>query len=295
MGHEERKHKRRMKYDVLEKLKGYLEKEYGKNTAKKYYAAAVKLFRNDYDLTLNDIDEEGIKERMNHVRGKNEFSSAKQAVLGLKKVYPDISIPDDAWFREESLHRKNRSKKKAKTIDLDATQRKINQINDQKLKYAFRLALDSGLRVSELAEVRAEDLKFEDGVIYVNVTHGKGGSNGVVKCQRDPYLYEHLQDFIKKQKEECPEENNRKLFYASNTMQKKAHDLGIECHDLRRICAIMLRNELKKEMPVEEANAQVQLQLRHARFSTTKRYLFNRKLKVKEKKSEQKEGKDEFK
>lgn len=273
-----------MKYDVLEGLKGYLEKEYGKNTAKKYYAAAVKLFRDDYDLTVNEINEEVIKERLDHIRGKNEFSATKQAVLGLKKVYPDITIPDEDWFQEQSLHRKNRSKKKTKTIDLDATQRKINQINDPKLKYAFRLAMDSGLRVSELAEVLPEDITFKDGDIYVNVTHGKGGSNGVVKCQKDPYLYEHLQDFIKKQKEEYPEENNKKLFYASNTMQKKAHDLGIECHDLRRICAITLRNELKKEMPVEEANAQVKEQLRHARFSTTKRYLFNRKLRVKEKK-----------
>ncbi|MGN0327238.1 MAG: tyrosine-type recombinase/integrase [Lachnospiraceae bacterium] len=273
-----------MKYDVLEGLKGYLEKEYGKNTAKKYYAAAVKLFRDDYDLTVNEINEEVIKERLDHIRGKNEFSAAKQAVLGLKKVYPDITIPGEDWFLEQSLHRKNRSKKKTKTIDLDATQRKINQIADQKLKYAFRLAIDSGLRVSELAEVLPEDITFKEGDIYVNVTHGKGGSNGVVKCQKDPYLYEHLQDFIKKQKEEYPEENNKKLFYASNTMQKKAHDLGIECHDLRRICAITLRNELKKEMPVEEANAQVKEQLRHARFSTTKRYLFNRKLRVKEKK-----------
>lgn len=272
-----------MKYDVLEGLKGYLEKEYGKNTAKKYYAAAVKLFRDDYDLTVNEINEEVIKERLDHIRGKNEFSAAKQAVLGLKKVYPDITIPEEDWFREQSSHRKNRSKKKTKTIDLDATQRKINQIADQKLKYAFRLAMDSGLRVSELAEVLPEDITFKDGDIYVNVTHGKGGSNGVVKCQKDPYLYEHFQDFIKKQKEEYPEENNKKLFYASNTMQKKAHDLGIECHDLRRICAITLRNELKKEMPVEEANAQVKEQLRHARFSTTKRYLFNRKLRVKEK------------
>lgn len=267
-----------MKYDVLEGLKEYLEKEYGKNTAKKYYAAAVKLFRDDYDLTVSGINEEGIKERMNRIRGKNEFSAAKQAVLGLKKVYPDISIPDEAWLREESLHRKNRSKKKTKTIDLDATQRKINQIADKKLKFAFRLAMDSGLRVSELAEVRPEDLTFKDGEIYVNVTHGKGGSNGIVKCQKDPYLYEHLQEYIK----ERPDQEEEKLFYASNTMQKKAHDLGIECHDLRRICAITLRNELKKEMPVEEANAQVQEQLRHSRFSTTKRYLFNRKLRVKE-------------
>lgn len=273
-----------MKYDVLEGLKGYLEKEYGKNTAKKYYAAAVKLFRDDYDLTVNEINEGVIKERLDHIRGKNEFSAAKQAVLGLKKAYPDITIPSEDWFKKQSLHRKNRSKKKTKTINLDATQRKINQIADQKLKYAFRLAMDSGLRVSELAEVHPEDITFKDGDIYVNVTHGKGGSNGVVKCQKDPYLYEHLQDFIKKQEEEYPGEKNKRLFYASNTMQKKAHDLGIECHDLRRICAITLRNELKKEMPVEEANAHVKEQLRHARFSTTKRYLFNRKLRVKEKK-----------
>lgn len=271
-----------MKYDVLERLKGYLEKEYGKNTAKKYYAAAVKLFRDDHDLTVNGINEEGIRQRMNRICGKNEFSAAKQAVLGLKKVYPEISIPGEDWFQEESRHRKNRSKKKAKTIDLDATQRKINQISDPKLKYAFRLAMGAGLRVSELAEVRPEDLAFEDGDIYVNVTHGKGGSNGVVKCQKDPYLYEHLQDFIKKAY--SLEQENERLFYSSNTLQKKAHDLGIECHDLRRICAITLRNELKKEMPVEEANAKVQEQLRHARFSTTKRYLFNRKLKVKDRK-----------
>lgn len=36
---------------------------------------------------------------------------------------------------------------------------------------------------------------------------------------------------------------------------------------------------VEKEMPVAEANDIVQQQLRHTRFSTTKRYLFNRKLK----------------
>ena len=62
-------------------------------------------------------------------------------------------------------------------------------------------------------------------------------------------------------------------------MRKKANALGMECHDLRRIFAIQTREALKKEVQVEEANGIVMQQLRHVRFSTTKRYLFNRKLK----------------
>ncbi len=70
-------------------------------------------------------------------------------------------------------------------------------------------------------------------------------------------------------------------------MREKADELGIECHDLRRIFAQTTREELKKEMPVAAANEIVQQRLRHARFSTTKRYLFNRKLKFEYEESEE--------
>lgn len=136
----------------------------------------------------------------------------------------------------------------------------------------------SGLRVSELADLETEDIRFEGEKIYVNVKKGKGGHGGVIECRKDPYLSRRLPPFI--------EENRKgKLFYSESYMRQKADELGIECHDLRRIYAITTRNDLKKEMPVDEANRIVQDRLRHVRFSTTKRYLFNRKLKYEYEKS----------
>lgn len=266
-----------MKYDILEPLKDHLQTYLTPQTAKKYYASAVKLFRSDVNIDVVNWSEDDIKIRLDCIRGKNEFSAAKNALLHMKEIYPDFKIPDEKYFHEQSLKRKNRSKKQ-KDICLDSTKRKINQISDPRLKYAYRLALCSGLRVSELAAVEAKDIYFrEDGIIEVTVTHGKGGSNGIVICERDDYLYSKLGEYVKNHQE-------GPMFYSSNTLQKRANELGIECHDLRRIFAITTRNKLKQNMPIEEANAIVQGKLRHARFSTTKRYLFNRKLKFKEKK-----------
>lgn len=264
-----------MKYDVLERFKEHLKSTSNKNTARKYYSAIVKLFK---DKQFNDVSQ--IKKSVLETelplkfKTKNEFSAAKNGLLRLKEVYPDIELPEELFFREHSRKKRNYSKKPKKTIELDKTMRKINQISNKKLKLAYRLAIISGLRVSELEGLEKADLKFKDGIITVNVKHGKGGSNGLVICKKDDYVYKELENFIENLEE------NEKVFYSEEYMREKAKNLDLECHDFRRIFAITLRNELKKTMPVQEANAIVQKQLRHKRFSTTKRYLFNKKLVV---------------
>ena len=162
---------------------------------------------------------------------------------------------------------------------LDTVQRTVNQIRDPRLRYAYRLAMISGLRVSELAALEASDLEFKDSSIFVNVKHGKGGKNGLIECLNDSYLYQRLQEYTN----DHPEGN---LFYSESHMRNKAKKLHLECHDFRRIFAIQLKNKLKQEgeLPPEKINAAVQEALRHQRFSTTKRYLYNRKLYIKPKK-----------
>jgi integrase len=132
--------------------------------------------------------------------------------------------------------------------------------------------------VSELSRLKAADLDFRDGTIFISVKHGKGGSNGIVECLNDPYLYHNLQEYIGTIHEAGAAGN---LFYSRNHMCYEANRLNIECHDFRRIFAINLRSQLKNEgKSTPEANTAVKEQLRHKRFSTTKRYLYNRKLKV---------------
>ncbi len=272
-----------MKYDILEPFKDYLKEQLAPNTAKTYYAAVVKLFQNVQFENLDSIDKEWLKqETCNLFRTKNEYSAIKNGLKWLAKYDADFQIPSEAEFKAISSKKRNRSKKSKKVIYLKPTQRKINQISNEKLKYAYRLALISGLRVSELADLEADDITLQNGSILVRVKKGKGGHGGIIECQPDTYLYERLPDFLA----ECSE---GKIFYSESYMRECADKLGMECHDLRRIYAITTRNALKQEMTVQEANEVVQKQLRHSRFSTTKRYLFNRKLKFEYEKAEPEE------
>lgn len=275
-----------MKYDILLPFKDWLQGQLSPNTARTYYAAVVKLFREQQFNDLGQIDAEWIKEETaKRFRTRNEYSAVKNGLKWLAKYNPDLKLPSEKDFLAVSSKKRNYSKRPPKTIYLKPTQRKINQIENKRLKYAYRLAMISGLRVSELADLEADDITLDGGKIFVRVNKGKGGHGGTIECRPDPYLYERLPDYLK----EYPK---GKIFYAEGYMRECANKLGIECHDLRRIYAITTRNNLKKEMPVEEANEIVQQRMRHVRFSTTKRYLFNRKLKFNYE-SDGSEGKNE--
>lgn len=272
-----------MKYDILEPFRDYLKQKLPHNTARTYYAAVVKLFKDIQFNDLRQIKPDWIKEEtVKRFKTRNEYSAVKNGLKWLAKYDPNLRLPSEADFQAGSSKKRNFSKKPKKIIYLRPTQRKINQIQNDRLRYAYRLAEISGLRVSELAALEATDIQLENGKIFVTVKKGKGGHGGRVECQEDAYLYSRLPDFLKEHAE-------GKIFYSESYMRKYADKLGIECHDLRRIFAIQTRSELKKEMPVAQANEIVQQQLRHSRFSTTKRYLFNRKLKFEYEKEQKKE------
>lgn len=264
-----------MKYDILEPFKEYLtgRKDISRNTARTYYSAVVKLFKGKQFNSLSEISSEWLlEEARKNFRTRNEFSAVKNGLKRLAAFDGSLRLPGEEEFCQVSRKKRNFSRRPKKVIYLGPTQRKINQVRDERLRYAYRLALASGLRVSELADLKAADITFREEKIYVNVRHGKGGHGGLVECREDPYLERELPQFLKRRPE-------GKLFYSEAYMRERAGRMGMECHDLRRIYAIRTREDLKKEMPVAKANGVVQERLRHARFSTTKRYLFNRKLK----------------
>lgn len=275
-----------MKYSVLEPFREYLYEKLPKNTASTYYGAVKKLLQDCNFSNAEEISCEFLERELpRRFATKNEYSAAKNGLKHLQKLYPQLKLPSEDTFRSQSLHKRNFSKRPKKVMYLHPTQRKINQIQDEKLKYAYRLSLISGLRVSELADLEGRDLTFCEGQIQVTVRKGKGGHGGTISCRFDPYLYQRLQAFVQEQPE-----SEEKLFYGERKLRKEAEQLGFECHDLRRIYAMELKKELKKEMTAKEADQIVQERLRHNRFSTTKRYLYNRKLKLEYEKQRKKDG-----
>lgn len=274
-----------MKYDDLLGFKKYIYEQIpNQNTARKYYSAVVKLYQNvPFGTDIKNLDYEFYSTNIGVLfKTRNEVSAVKNGLRFLKQYVKSkklitgmLPFPDDDFYKELCQKKRNYSVKPKKRLYLDEMYRKINQLQDEKAKYAYRLAMISGLRVSELAGLDADKLSFGDGKIYVEVTNGKGGSNGTVECLADQYVYERLQQYAK----EHPEE---RLFYASPTLRKKAHRLKLECHDFRRAFSqLLLEDLLKQGMSREEANEEVKRRLRHKRFSTTKRYLLNRKLVIK--------------
>ena len=250
----------------------YLNNNYNKNTADRYYFAVDKLLKGIQFNNVNEINIKFVEENLSKIRTKSNFSAAKNGLKQFNIVFPELVLPNEEYFKNLSVKKKNRSIKPKNTLYLDEIRRKINSLKNNKYKYAFRLMLISGLRVNETAALTKSDIVISDNKITIMVRNGKGGSNGLVECLPDEYLIKKLNEYIHDKAED------EKLFYTTKTMQSKAQKIGIECHDLRRIAAITHRKMNVKEQGVYVANNGVKKLLRHKRFSTTKRYLFNKKL-----------------
>jgi len=271
-----------MKYDILNAFREHLNAVCdNKNTADRYWFAVDKLFKDLQFNTLGEIPSETIERLLTAAPNKNRFSAAKNGLTHLKAFDKGLNLPPDKFFRETAARKKNRSVKPAKTIELDAVHRKVNAIRDVRLKTAFRLMERAGLRVSECAALTKRDIFIDGSAIKIDVRHGKGGSNDIVTAmlagdgRPDDWLSGELSKLLE------PLNNGEKPFYAAQTMKNKAHDLGIECHDFRRMAANAFRDERRADGgELYDANEETRDFLRHTRFSTTKRYLRNRKLKI---------------
>lgn len=269
-----------MKYDILDAFRIYLNNTLGRNTAKTYFSA-VKSLLEDMDFTsLEQIRPEDLINRIGKLRTKNQVSAAKNGLKHLADFDHSLQLPEEQNFTEISAHKRNWIKSKGKKVDYVQVKRKVNAIHNKKLKYAWRLAEISGLRVSELAELQPDDFTFrEDGRIEVFVKKGKGGTSGKVLCLKDDYLYRRLKEYI------LSADPDNKVFYSEVYMREKANEAGMQMHDFRRGFALESRKQYMEDgMTAEEANQAVKAALRHARFSTTKRYLYGRKLQLSKRK-----------
>lgn len=146
---------------------------------------------------------------------------------------------------------------------------KINALPNRKLKLAFRLQGQSGLRVNEIAELRKDDIAFQEGgSIQVTVRSGKGRKQRCVNVVEDTYLYDHLRQLV-----ESVGERDR-LFYSASYLIKKAGEYQMETHDLRRINARQrFRDNKKKGVSRYQARKAVAAELGHSDTKETVLYL----------------------
>lgn len=259
-----------MKYDILNNYRMYLKDKYCENTARKYYVSVKRIFEPVQFDNLEQISVDYLEEQLKGIKNKNDFSAAKRGLLLLKACEPTLKLPDSEFFSSVAKTKRNWTVSKGQKIYLDRIMRSINQISDTKTKLPFRLMLISGLRVSEVADLREEDIKIEDGNIELHVRHGKGGKERIVRCRSDTYTADKLEELIRMG-------NEGPLFFKADTIMHHANALKFECHDLRRAYAQLSDVELK-ELTKEEHEKVLRENLGHSDYKTTKIYLTKRKI-----------------
>ena len=270
-----------IKYDILTGFRRHLESMIdNKNTADRYYFAVDRFFRPLRFNRLEEVTPEWVTKQLTEVSSKSEFSAVKNGLKYLAGYDNSLQLPTEDFLRAEGRKKRSGSKRPPKTLYLDNINRAVNGMEDMKLKLAYRLMMVSGLRVFEVSALRKEDITIEGNVITLHVRRGKGDKEGIVVCMPDSYLAQQLQWHITSLSQ------GEKPFWSTKHMKNEAWRRGLECHDFRRIAAITYRQERMGEPDVEleQANAETQAYLRHEKFSTTKRYLFNRKLEIRERK-----------
>lgn len=216
-----------------------------------------------------EFTEKNIIAELEKIKYKTDLSACVNAIRYLKKSGVQFEFPTEEKLREiiSSKSKNKRLPKKEKNIS--SIENKVNRVRDKQSRVAFKFMLKTGLRVHEAAALKKEDFSIEKNKIICNMRVAKNSKVSKLEFE-DKYLSENLKDLLN-----CDREN---VFPSERFLQRKAKDIGIECHDLRRIHAKKLYKTERKEKGYSEALDAVRESLRHSNKKTTKIYL-NSKLK----------------
>jgi len=252
-----------MKYDALNDYKIYLgETGLRPQTVRTYYNRMDNLLngQNPFHI-LENLDIDKILDNLAKIKYKNHFSQSKNAFLYFLKLN-QITLSDKQLSQIKQLEQATKKKyRRLKEREFHKIKNSINHLKNPKLKLSYQTLLETGLRVSEISQIRSKDTTITEDEIQFSFI-GKGGDLEYTNIlyQDNPKLFNQLKGHIKNTK---PKD---KLFYSSSYLQEKSRDLCFSCHDLRRACAKLAYKKTKSKTKVQE-------KLRHAKAKTTNIYL----------------------
>lgn len=256
-----------MKYNLLSNYKLFLASlGLRPNTVNTYYNRMARLLEEHY--LMNDcskIDVSSLITKLSHIHYKNHFSQSKNALLYFCKCY-HINIDSRQLKDIERFQQQVKKKyRKATKAEYPKIKRTIDRLKNKKLKVSFLTMIETGLRVSELSQIKVSDCMVSAEKIGFSFI-GKGGKKAfsTISKKDNPPLYMCLKDTIYYYRNKGLD--NKRLFYSSQYLQQKAKLYGFSCLDLRRISA-------KLEYQKSKSKHQVRNKLRHAKIKTTDIYL----------------------
>ena len=253
-----------MKYSAFILYRAWLSKKYTTATADTYCKAIDYLLKEQLLLDCRKMNIDSVVTKLKAMKYKNQYSKYKSAFI-LFCEFLDIKLSDIVISELQTMNtEKIKKRRRLKQTNLKDIKNRIKTIRDKKLKLSYETMLTSGLRVSELSQIKKEDCSINDNSIVMWFC-AKGGNKESVVIS-DKRIIDKLKDLINST------ENNAKVYYSSNYLQTKARELGFMCHDLRRAFAKVSYQKYKDINKVTEL-------LRHKNTNNTMIYL-NSKIKI---------------
>jgi len=255
-----------VKYNILDEYKKYLVLcGLTKTTVNTYHNKMDNLLKGQNFIKIGEeTDLIMVLDILSKIKYKVYFSQSKNALLYYLKCF-DMRLTNEQLNLIKEIE-KTRVKKyrKLKDTEYKKVNATIQRLKNKKLKLSFLTIMETGLRVSELSQIKASDCIIGNEKIKFSFI-GKGGKaeSAIIEKVVSPNLYKNLEYIIKHSSDDD------KLFLSANYLQLKAKKYGFTCHTLRRIYA-------KKEYKRTRSKKQVKEKLRHDSMKTTNRYLNSR-------------------
>ncbi len=249
------------KYNTLSDFHDFLLRGCAPSTAATYKKAVDFLLDEQYLIDWTDMDINSVIDKLQGMKYKNQYSKYKNAFLKFCD-FLDIKLSNDILLKLDIANLDKKKKyRKMEPRKLEDIKNHLRGCKDKKLKLSYETMLATGLRVSELSQIKKTDCIVSNNNVQFFFT-GKGQKKESVTINKadNMKLYTNLVELITGASE------SKKVFYSTNYLQTKASDMGFNCHDLRRAFAKITRKNNKDINVVKDA-------MRHTSTKNTKIYL----------------------
>ena len=227
------------------------------STAKTYQKAIDFLLKDQYITDCHQLNIDMVLEKLTAMKYKNQFSKYKNAFLKFSEFLNLELSGENQHKLDKMMDAKIKKRRKLKGTKLKDIQHKIRVMQDKKLKSSYETMLYTGLRVSELAQIKKSNCIIHDKAIEFQFI-GKGGKTEKVILyeEQSKRIFNDLRQLID------TTTPDRKIFYSVSYLQTNALKKDFQCHDLRRAFAKLTYQEHKDKEIVMRL-------LRHSKIKNT--------------------------
>lgn len=158
------------KQELLKNLKQELEiRNFSKSTVKSYTNSVTRFlsYYNERKMTLGGLNENSVKEYVQQEIKNKEPASISHSIFAIQFFFEKV------LGKKIYIPRPKRNKKIPEILTKEEVKKMIEVTSNIKHRLILKVLYGCGLRVSEVINLRKEDINFNEKLIYVKLAKGK--------------------------------------------------------------------------------------------------------------------------